>query len=213
MMTFILSILCGFFESCWRRVFGGKDCKYKVFEIRGVQHVINCLFLAAVFTYKFWFLPTWWILALSVVYMTIIWEIEFWTRAHGPQFDEGRDINPTSYTIKRYERQWFCHYLLTPLYNKMGWTKYKFSYDFVSMAMRYTFPCLWLTPFYGWNILWIGALVSPIYSFCWQFKELENNRYGSTQLAEYIVGALVGFGLMFLPTNGWLLTYLKVSNV
>ena len=79
--------------------------------------------------------------------------------------------------------------------------------------MRYTFPCLWLTPFYGWNILWIGALVSPIYSFCWQFKELENNRYGSTQLAEYIVGALVGFGLMFLPTNGWLLTYLKVSNV
>lgn len=206
----ILTATAALFESFWRRLFGGLSIKPKFLEIRGVQHFLNCVFLLLVFYYKFnQLISTWWILGLSIVYMTALWQIEFWTRAHGPEYDAGRDRNPTEEMISRYEQQWFCRWILTPVYNYMGWKKYLLSYDLLAMIIRYTYPCVYLFPLYGENIFLVGLAVGPVYAFSWSFYEHENTRYGSTMMAEWIVGAIVGFGLMWIEPVGLLLPYLK----
>lgn len=210
MKKLIVSVCCAVFESLWRRLFGGWQVKPKFLNNRFVQHVINCLFLFGLFYFKFKNLiskQTY--LILSCTFMTLAFQIEFWSRAHGAEFDEGRREQEDEETIKRYEKQWFNHYILTPLYNSMGWTKYKFTYDFFSMMFRYTYPCVYLYPFYGAQIFKIGLLVSPIYAFFWSFFEYENQRYVPTNLAEFAVGGIVGFLLCWFEPCGFFLEILN----
>lgn len=210
MKNFIIAIVCGVFESFWRRLFGGWKVKPKFLTERWFQHTINCIFLFILFSAKFYnLISNRTYLILSCVYMAALLEIQFWTRAHGAEFDEGRGDPDDPATIARYEKQWFNHYLLTPIYNFFGWQKYRFTYDFISMMFRYTFPCIWLFPFYGWKIFWIGLLVSPVYAFCWSCWEHDTKKYFATDMAEYAVGAIVGFGLYWIEPCGFALNYLK----
>lgn len=189
-MNYVVAFVLTCFESYWRRGFGGLWNDKPIIGNRFIQHVLNAIVLFLVYWYRFG-LNQWWncIIVIAVV------QGLFWARGHGFAFDMGRDGQPNETMLKRYEKPLYNRWLLTPIYNVFGWTKYGYTYDLLSMMFRYTLPCLLLIPVYGYDILIMGLIVSPIYAFCWTFREKENDRYGSTALAEWIVGATTGLCL------------------
>ena len=135
--------------------------------------------------------------------------VQFWSRFHGAFFDIGRDTNPN---IPRYNEHW-QHYVCDWI---CGEHKYGFLYDFIYMGIRYTLPTVTLfvlgfAPCWfgvgghllSYHIIVIGALISPIYAFCWTLFEREHLLFekhwsvsGPTNLAEYLAGAVWGFWVL-----------------
>ena len=196
-MNYIVAVLFSAWESYWRRGFGGLWNDTPIIENRALQHVLNSITMLLLFWYRFDIVPQWQ-KVLTIVYVIAIVEGLYWSRGHGYAFDLGRDGQPDEKMLKRYEKPLFNRFFLTPLYNLFGWRKYGYSYDLFSMALRYTLPCVLLIPVFSWHIVFMGLLVSPIYAFCWTFRERENARYGSTALAEWIVGAWTGLCLSLI---------------
>ena len=200
-MHILYSLFNAVLESLWRRLFGGGWKYLSILSNRFVQHILNViLFLLPVAFYHLHFESTKqnWIIA---IWFTFWIEVRYWTQKHGACFDEGRGGDPTPEQIARYESMWYNRFILTPLYNLCGFKKYLFSYDFLSMELRYVLPLLWVVPLYGWHILWLGVSVSPIYAFCWTFYDLESKKTLAKDAAEYIVGFITGFVLTYLPFN------------
>ena len=185
-------ILFTLWESYFRRGFGGLWNDKPVIENRALQHVLNIVAMLFVFWYRLNEN------VLLIAYVVAVVEGLYWSRGHGYAFDLGRDGQPDEKILKRYEKPLFNRFLLTPLYNLFGWRKYGYTYDLFSMALRYTLPCVLLIPVFSLHVVFMGLLVSPIYAFCWTFRERENARYGSTALAEWIVGAWTGLWLSLL---------------
>ena len=196
-MNYIVAVLFSAWESYWRRGFGGLWNDKPIIENRALQHVLNSIAMILLFWYRFDIVPKWQ-KVLTIVYVIAVVEGLYWSRGHGYAFDLGRDGQPDEKMLKRYEKPLFNRFFLTPLYNLFGWRKYGYSYDLFSMALRYTLPCVLLIPVFSWRIVFMGLLVSPIYAFCWTFRERENARYGSTALAEWIVGAWTGLCLSLM---------------
>ena len=196
-MNYIVAVLFSAWESYFRRGFGGLWNDTPIIENRALQHVLNSIAMILLFWYRFDIVPQWQ-KVLTIVYTVAIVEGLYISRGHGYAFDLGRDGQPDEKMLKRYEKPLFNRFFLTPLYNLFGWRKYGYSYDLFSMALRYTLPCVLLIPVFSWNIVFMGLLVSPIYAFCWTFRERENARYGSTALAEWIVGAWTGLCLSLM---------------
>lgn len=198
-IDFILAILSAIYFSIWRRGFGGAWNDKPFIENRFLQHILGGI---AVFSLVFIRFSSDsnnnYILIFKSLYTAIIVQGLFWALAHGFGFDCGRDGYPDEKMLKRYEKVFYNKFFLTPIYNFFKWKKYGYTYDLLSMFLRYTLPCVLLIPVFGFEILIMGAIVSPIYAFCWSFRELENERYGSTALAEYIVGATTGLCLALL---------------
>lgn len=185
-------ILFTLWESYFRRGFGGLWNDKPVIENRALQHVLNIVAMLLVFWYRLNEN------VLLIAYVIAVVEGLHISRSHGALFDLGRDGQPDEKMLKRYEKPLFNRFFLTPLYNLFGWRKYGYTYDLFSMALRYTLPCVLLIPVFSWHVVFMGLGVSPIYAFCWTFRERENARYGSTALAEWIVGAWTGLWLSLL---------------
>lgn len=217
-MVIMKSLFC-LFESFWRRWFGGgfDSKKYPILNERYIQHICGALVMfLSLFLFcdfdkmKFlnWLIPNFvenhfqfW----ATIYITIIIEGLYWSRSHGPAFDMSRGGKPGKKMIERYKKEWWnkiCEFFVP----ENQW--YGFGYDLLWMGFRYTCPLVLLTPIFGWNILMLGVLVTLIYGFCWSFYEkcpkIFENKYlnklyieGPTELAEYIVGFVSGYFLMF----------------
>lgn len=221
-LIFILKFSFSTFESWWRRWFGGgfiggNECENKWYNARVFQHIVGGLvmFLSILFLKDFdklsfcnWIVPESfekylpYILAL---YVTAIVHGFYWARAHGPGFDISRDKNPTEKTIQRYKKEWWnkiCEWLVPT----DDW--YGYGYDVLWMKLRYTVFTLLLMPVYGFDIIFMGLLVAPIYSICWALSENKPELFkkfpkkmqidGPTSFAEWIVGFTTGLCLMFL---------------
>lgn len=198
-MTIFYFILGAFL----RRWYGGCLEDYKILRNRGVQTVCMMAVFMSIYIHD---ISSWksWIGALIV---TCWLQFEFWSRGHGACFDEGRGI-PDDKTIGRYNERWY-HYPVDWLFHrvfKLPEEKYGFLYDFLYMGLRYTCPMLVMAYFLDWHYAIIGALVSPIYAFCWTLSEREkwifDGRvpfvHGATSLAERIVGGIVYGGCFWI---------------
>lgn len=220
-MHLLFSTISGFIESIWRRWYGGwiegtkKESLpkwiYNILSSRGTQTIFNLIFLFGVFLLN----PVWattpvssWLIShgvyewLIAIVLAVVFQLEFWSRGHGKAFDLGRGapVNDDG----RYQKFWW---VVVP--NKLIPEKYwyGFLYDFIWMACRYTVGLLWLVPFlWSFNILWLGLITASVYALCWTLQERDSWVFslipwqmagGSTQLAELLIGFIVGFWLMW----------------
>lgn len=188
----MMTILMMIFESWWRRWFGGgfiggDKWENKWFNRRVTQHIVNCLIMALYF--GIYCKMNVWI----TIYCIAVIEGLFWSPGHGPGFDMSRAGVPDD--TSRYEEKWWnkiCQFLVP----REQW--YSFGYDWLWMMLRYTSPCVLLVPVFGWEILFMGLSVAPVYGFCASFYEKEDtSRWPSwldrhNKLAEIIVGGIVG---------------------
>lgn len=145
-----IRFLFPFFESYWRRGFGGLWNDKPVIGNRFIQHVLNAVVLFALFFFggREWY---------TAIYCAVVIEGLFWTRSHGAVFDFGSD----SPTDKRYDC-WYCRYILDKIFKP----EYKatYWYDCAGMIFRYTIPCLLLVPVLGWCAIFAGLIVTPVYA-------------------------------------------------
>lgn len=219
-MKLLTSIISGIFESIWRRWYGGwiehnpfePKWLYKLLSSRGTQTIVNFIILFTMFMINSAWMTTplcsWlishnvygWILAII---MTAIFQFEFWSRGHGPAFDEGRG-NTDESTINRYQKVWWA-IIPNALIPQKHW--YGFLYDYIWMTVRYTIGLFLMVPFlWSFNILWLGLIVSSAYALCWTISERDewvfnyipfNMAKSATQLAELLVGFITGFWLLW----------------
>ena len=221
-MNFLFASIFGFIESIWRRWYGGwiegtmedklPKWLYTFLSSRGTQTVFNLIVLFAIFMLNNGFLFTLfcqWLIGLGIkdwfiaAVLSIIIQFEFWSRGHGPAFDEGRGI-PTQETIDRYQKVWWV-FIPNFLIPKQYW--YGFLYDFIWMWVRYTIGLFLMIPFlWSFNILWLGLIATSIYALCWTLYERDswilkyipfNMASIPTQLAELLIGFITGFWLMW----------------
>lgn len=188
----MMTILMMIFESWWRRWFGGSfiggdKWENKWFNRRGTQHIVNCLIMA-LFLGIYCKINIW-----ITIYCIAVIEGLFWSPGHGPGFDMSRAGVPDD--TSRYEEKWWnkvCQFLVP----REQW--YSFGYDWLWMMLRYTSPCVLLVPVFGWEILFMGLSVAPVYGFCASFYEKEDTSCWPSwldrhnKLAEIIVGGIVG---------------------
>ena len=207
-MKFLICVLMVLLNSWWRRWFGGGFKNTWLGNKRGVQCIVYLLFTTAV-AYLIGPLTIWWHNLIFALVFAGYSYVQFWSRFHGAFFDIGRDTNPN---IPRYNEHW-QHYVCDWI---CGDHKYGFLYDFIYMALRYTLPTVTLfvlgfAPCWfgvgghllSYHIIVIGALISPIYAFCWTLFEREHWLFekhwsvaGPTNLAEYLAGAVWGFWVL-----------------
>ena len=136
--------------------------------------------------------------------MSIIFQFQFWSRGHGPAFDIGRGETVDEDTKKRYQKVWYA-FIPNKLIPEEHW--YGFLYDLIWMTARYTEGTLLMIPFlWSFDILWLGLITSSVYALCWTIQERDSwvIKYipwkmvtVATQLAELIIGFLVGFYIAF----------------
>lgn len=222
-LTICLAVIAGIFEGLWRRWFGGWDFVskekhpiwYKILENRGTQTLVNFIFLALVFWYNDgwkdtlisgWLIAKWsWSYWVILAYLAIIWQLQFWSRQHGPAFDLARGGEPDETLKKRYRFAWWCN-IVFKIIPECGW--YKFMCDFLWMTIRYSIYTLWCVPFLGtFSVLWFGIIAAGFYAWFWTayefdiwfYKKCPAGFQGPTNWGELMTGFVVGMCLMLMP--------------
>lgn len=182
----IINVCFVAFETFWRRCFGSDGWQIPVLKIRGVQHVLNCIVLLAFFYYQ---------RQLDIyesIYCTTVIEIFFYTLSFYVSFDMGRAYPPTQEMLDDYNN-WIGKVTDLIVYQR---DYYRFGYDFVWFTIRYTYPLVFLLPFYSASLLLVGILVATSYAIGWNLHEKGKIKLGGTELGEYCMGAILGIGLI-----------------
>lgn len=199
-----LPLLFATFYGFLRRWFGGGFKSTRLGNNRGVQCVVMVLSTMIVSLPYFYGFTQWWVWLIWLV--ANIWlYAQFWSRGHGPEFDEGRGSDPRKdpELMERYNKRWF-HKLLNKIFAEPH--RYGFWYDFWSMLLRYTGPMIpmyFISPIF----LKVGLLVSPIYAICWTLSEkdpwifqkpllVKMRATYATALAEWVVGFVFGYAVV-----------------
>ena len=147
----------------WRRAFGSDGWNLPVLKNRFVLHVIAFLSTFGLCLTKdiSWFWCLW--IALWI-------QIE-WALGHGPCYDCGKGGKPDAKMLKRYEKM-FGYKQVCKIFPEEQW--YGFGFDFVLLAIRYTYPlipiCFWFNPVF----LTVGMVISALYAmyrYCDFFKK------------------------------------------
>lgn len=223
-MKIFYSIISGIFGGLFRRWFGGwfegeyykeklPSWLYNLLINRGTQTIsLILLFFCCFMINNSWMLTPFSSLLIGLgipafviaLIMAIIFQIQYYSRGHGPGFDISRGGKPDAATIERYKKVWYnkiCEWLIPEQY----W--YGFLYDYLWMTLRYVYGTIFLIPFlWSFEIMWLGLISSSIYALCWTIFEKDKWLIekmpqqmvsNATQLAEVILGYVVGFWLMF----------------
>lgn len=204
MVTYILIGLAFIiFESLFRRVFGGwlaeipyKDSNIKDYlsekyhiSIRTISQILN---IGIIFVILKYVLDATWI--TSIIIPCIV-QLLFWLPGHGPFFDIGRDKAPSMDIIHRYNKEWYTKILYWCFKHEYWYGEF---FDYCGMLLRYGLPTLLLIPFYGISILILPFAIASVYGICWVCSDNGKIKH-PTNLAEFIVGAIVGAFLYFDP--------------
>lgn len=180
MISFVYSL----FESIWRRCFGNDGWGLPLLKHRAFQHILNI-------SITFLALKIIGVSFLQNIIATLIFEFLYWTRAHGPAMDMGRDEEPSQSVKDRYEKE-FWDKICKRIFPKEKY--YGFWYDFVWMFLRYEIYALPIS-FVLQNV-WFslsGFIVASVYATCWKLEERGKLKHlHATELAEYIVGFTSG---------------------
>lgn len=160
----MLKLLYTLFMGAWRDSFGKNGWDLPIYKNRFVQHVLAfCMtFLLCVFGKTVdWYWALW--IALWI-------QIE-WAIGHGPCFDVGTSGKPDAKLIKRYEKM-VGYKLLCKIFPEKEW--YGFGFDFILLAIRYTYPlipiCLFFNPVFMTLGLGIAGLYA-MYRYCAFFRK------------------------------------------
>lgn len=150
MLTFIYPL----FMSFWRDSFGKDGWGLPIFKNRVVQHVVAFImtFLLCVFGKVFdWYWALW----------VALWVQVEWALGHGPCYDLGKSGKPDEKMLKRYEKM-VGYKLLCKLFPEDEW--YSFGFDFLLLAIRYTYPLLPICFLFNPVLLTLGLVISGLYA-------------------------------------------------
>ena len=183
-MTSIIKVLYTVFMSFWRDSFGKNGWDLPIYKNRFVQHVLAfaMTFLLCLFTKGLdWYWGLW--IALWV-------QIE-WALGHGPCYDCGTGGKPDAKMLKRYEKM-VGYKLLCKIFPEDQW--YTFGFDFILLAIRYTYPLIPICFFFNPVFLTLGLVISGLYGMYRYCEFFRKHRWLDVEIwAGFALGLYVSF--------------------
>ena len=175
----IIQLLYAAFLGVWRRAFGCSAWHLPILRIRFCLHLVGFLVT----------FPTLLLCGYSWVQSLLATLCLFglyWARAHGEFFDFGHNDPPD---VKRYEQFWWWKYVRKIIPQEQ---LYKWSCDFICMAIRYTLPSILIAVILG-NIpfAFAGMLLACGYGLMWKLYDWGYVK-GPTGYGEIIGGIITG---------------------
>lgn len=160
----MFGLLYTIFMGFWRDAFGKDGHNLPVLKNRMALHTIAFVitFLLCFFVKGFaWHWSLW----------VALWIQIYWALGHGPCYDTGTAGKPDDKLLKRYEKM-LGYKLVCRLFPKEEW--YGFGFDFVLLAIRYTYPLLPIFFLFNPVLLTLGLLVAGLYAmyrYCEYFRK------------------------------------------
>lgn len=158
-----MKFLYPLFMAFWRDSFGKSGYDLPIYKYRAVQHLVAFVATCIVCWLKK-FEPA---LCLWVA----LWVQIEWALGHGPCYDCGTGGKPDAKMIKRYEKM-VGYKLLCKIFPEDQW--YTFGFDFILLAIRYTYPLLPICLFFNPVLLTLGLVISALYGmyrYCEYFRQ------------------------------------------
>ena len=181
----IFKILYALFMGFWRDLFGKDGYNLPVLKNRFVEHIIAFI---ATFCLCFFVKDIkWWWSAWIAVWVQIEWSL-----GHGACYDVGTHGKPDEKMIKRYEKM-VGYKLLCKIFPKDEW--YSFGFDFILLAIRYTYPLIPIVFWFNPVLLTLGLIVSGLYAI---YRYCEFVRQHRLLDVEIWAGLSVGMYIAFL---------------
>ena len=180
----MLKLLYTAFMGFWRDSFGKNGYHWKIYEHRIVEHIV-----AFLFTFIFcsvdkgfnWYISCW----------IAIWVQIFWALGHGPCYDCGTAGKPDKEMIKRYEKM-VGYKLVCKIFPEDQW--YTFGFDFILLAIRYTYPILPICFLFNPALLTIGLVISALYGMYRYCDFMKNHKWLDVEIwAGLVTGLFIAY--------------------
>lgn len=180
-----MRVLYALLMGAWRDSFGKNGWNLPIYKYRMVQHIVAfcatfllCLFVKGLDWYWGLWIATW---------IQIEWAI-----GHGPCFDVGTSGKPDAKTIKRYEKM-VGYKMLCKIFPENEW--YGFGFDFILLAIRYTYPLIPICLFFNPVFMTLGLVISWLYAMYKYCHYLQTKRLLDVEIW---VGFALGLYVAFL---------------
>jgi hypothetical protein len=180
----------GLFLAFWRRLFGGYDAKYDIFEKRGILMIL-CILVT--FLWEFFIMSnTWWISLIISILVYI-----FWCKGHYYYFLCGTETDEYIDEQEAKGRKPAMNWIVAPVNKWLGFKPRSKQYCFIGMMIRYTFWAIPLIFFVGWKFFAAGFAIPFIYNAMFWVDLPKTKWCGSpTNWAEWFSGLIIGWALM-----------------
>ena len=167
----------------WRDSFGKSGWDLPIYKNRFVQHVVAFLMTFGVCWYKS--MSWWWCLWVA------LWIQIEWALGHGPCYDCGTGGKPDAKMLKRYEKM-VGYKLLCKIFPEDLW--YSFGFDFLLLAIRYTYPLIPICFLFNPVFMTLGLLISALYALYRYCPYMQKHRLLDVEiLAGFALGLYVAF--------------------
>lgn len=180
----------GIFFGLWRRIFGGYDCKFDIFDKRGIQ-MIMCIL--TVFLWE-WLIvhKVWYISAIIAVLVYI-----FWCKGHFYYFKCGTESDQYIDEELAKGRKPAMDWIVKPVNKWLGFKERSRQYCFVGMFLRYFLWSLPVAVFVGWKFSACAFAIPFIYNGCY-WVDFPKTKLASspTNWAEIYSGIIIGMALV-----------------
>lgn len=160
----MIKILYSLFMGAWRDSFGKSGWDLPIYKYRVVQHIVA--FLATVGLCFFDKSLAWYWCLWVAAWIQIEWAL-----GHGPCFDVGTGGKPDEKLLKRYEKM-VGYKLLCKIFPENEW--YSFGFDFILLAIRYTYPLIPICFLFNPVFLTLGLVIAGLYAmyrYCAFFRK------------------------------------------
>lgn len=185
MIQGVIKIIYTVFMAFWRDSFGKNGWDLPIYKNRVVQHILAfCMtFLLCVFGKTLdWYWALW-----IAAWIQIEWAI-----GHGPCYDCGTGGKPNAKMLKRYEKM-VGYKLLCKIFPEDQW--YSFGFDFILLAIRYTYPLIPICLFFNPVFLTLGLVISGLYGMYRYCEFFRKHRWLDVEIW---VGFALGLYVAFL---------------
>ena len=172
-----------FFSAVWRDCFGKDGWGLPIIKYRVVQHILLFFVSFALLMCRGTTLALSAWIALGIQ----IW----WSLPHGVMYDCGTAGKPDAKMLKRYKKM-VGYKLVCKIFPEDKW--YGFGFDFVLLAIRYTYPllliCWWFNPVF----LTLGLIVASLYAIYKHCEYLWKKRWADVELwVGFVAGLFIAF--------------------
>lgn len=180
-----MKVLYVLFMAWWRDCFGKDGYHLPVLHNRVFQHILAAF---ATFSLCYWCNNFKWYWAIWIA----VWVQVEWALGHGPCFDVGKGGKPDEKMLKRYEKM-VGYKLLCKILPESQW--YSPCFDFMLLAIRYTYPLLSIIFLFNPVLITLGLLISGLYGIYRYCDFLQKYRLLDVEIW---VGAVLGLFIAFL---------------
>lgn len=180
----MFKILYAVFMGFWRDSFGKSGWDLPVYKYRIFQHVV-AFFATFMLCFISKALDWYWALWIAT------WIQIEWAIGHGPCFDVGTSGKPDKKLINRYEKM-VGYKLLCKIFPENEW--YDFGFDFILLAIRYTYPLIPICVFFNPVFLTLGLGIAGLYAMYRYCAFFRNQRFCDVEIwAGFLLGLYVSF--------------------